>query len=132
MKKILLLLITLQALLLAGFTGVNTAELDALVKKGAPVIDIRTPSEWKEGIIPGAHKIMFFDENGKYDIDKFMAALNKVVSDKNQPFILVCRTASRTKMLGKFLGGEAGYANVKELSGGMMWGWNNQNKPVEK
>ncbi len=132
MKKILLLLITLQALLLAGFKGVNTAELETLMKQGAPVIDIRTPGEWKEGIIPGAHKIMFFDENGKYNLDKFMAQLQKIVKDKKQPFILVCRTASRTKIVGKFLGGEAGYKNVKELSGGMMWGWNNQHKPIEK
>jgi rhodanese-related sulfurtransferase len=132
MKKILLLLITLQALLLADFKGVNSTELETLMKQGAPVIDIRTPGEWKEGVIPGAHKIMFFDENGKYNLDRFMAALNKVVKDKNQPFILVCRTASRTKMVGNFLSKEAGYAHVKELDGGMMWGWNNQHKPIEK
>jgi len=132
MKKIILLLITLQALLLADFKGVNTAELESLVKQGAPVIDIRTPDEWKEGIIPGAHKIMFFDDNGEYDINKFMAALTKVVKDKNQPFILVCRTASRTKVVGQFLGTQAGYTHVKELSGGMMWGWNNLRKPIEK
>jgi rhodanese-related sulfurtransferase len=132
MKKILLLFITLQTFLLAGFTGVNTAELETLMQQGAPVIDIRTPGEWKEGVIPGAHKIMFFDDNGNYNVEKFLGELNKVVKDKNQPFILVCRTASRTKVVGQFLGQQAGYANVKELSGGMMWGWNNLRKPVER
>ncbi len=132
MKKLWLFLMLVPTLIFADFKGVDATELEALVKKGAPVIDIRTPGEWKEGVIPGAHKIMFFDERGQYNIDKFLAELNKVVKDKNQPFILVCRTASRTKMVGKFLANEAGYGKVKELSGGMMWGWNNLHKPIKK
>ncbi len=132
-KKILLLVVMLQALLLADFKGVDTAEAEKLIKSGAPVIDIRTPAEWREtGVIPGAHKIMFFDERGNYDVNQFMSEFTKVVKEKNQPFILVCRTASRTKVVGKFLANQVGYDHVKELSGGMMWGWLNQHKPVEK
>jgi rhodanese-related sulfurtransferase len=131
-KKIIIILLTLQALLLADFKGVDTATLEKMMKEGVPVIDIRTPEEWKEGVIPGAHKIMFFDENGNYDIPKFMHAFTKVVKDKNQPFVLVCRTASRTKMVGIFLANDLGYTKTRELSGGMVWGWNNLHKPVEK
>ncbi len=131
-KRLILTLLMLQAILLADFKGVNTAEAEKLMKQGAPVIDIRTPGEWKEGVIPGSHKIMFFDERGNYDLDKFMGKFTQVVKDKNQPFILVCRTASRTKIVGKFLAGQMGYVQTKELSGGMMWGWLNQNKPVDK
>jgi len=132
MKKIFLLLLTLQALLLADFKSIKTAEFETLVKNGAAIIDIRTPGEWREGVIPGSHKIMFFDEQGNYDINKFMAQFTKVVTDKNAPFILVCRTSSRTKIVGKFLAGEAGYTKVKDLDGGIMWGWLNLNKPVKK
>ncbi len=132
MIKKLLLFIALQGLLLADFQSIDTAKAEELMKKGAPVIDIRTPSEWKEGVIPHSHKIMFFDERGNYDVAKFMEAFTKVVKDKNQPFILVCRTASRTKIVGNFLSKEVGYKEVKDLKGGMMWGWNNLHKPVEK
>ena len=131
-KKLIITLLTLQTLLLADFQGINTAQLEKMVKEGAAIIDIRTPPEWREGVIPGSHKIMFFDERGGYDINKFLSELSKVVKDKETPFILVCRTASRTKIVGQFLADKVGYTNVKELSGGIMWGWNNLHKPIEK
>ena len=133
MKKIIVLLVALQVFLLADFKGVNTAEFETLVKGNAPIIDIRTPGEWQQtGVIPGSHKIVFFDEKGNYDVQKFMSELSKVVTDKNQPFILVCRTASRTKIVGKFLANDMGYTQTKELEGGIMWGWLNLKKPVTK
>jgi len=133
MKKIILLLVALQTLIFADFKDVNTAEMEALVAKNAPIIDIRTPGEWREtGVIPGSHKIVFFDERGNYDVQKFMSEFTKVVTDKNQPFILVCRTASRTKIVGKFLANDMGYTQTKELEGGIIWGWLNLKKPVTK
>ncbi len=132
MKKIFLLLLTLQALVFADFKSVKTAEFEKMVKNGAPIIDIRTPGEWKEGVIPGSHKIMFFDEKGNYDIAKFMEKFTKVVKDKNSPFILVCRTSSRTKVVGKFLANQEGYLKTRDLADGIMWGWANFKKPLEK
>jgi rhodanese-related sulfurtransferase len=123
-KKILILIFTLQAILFANFTGIDAEELKKLQAENAPVIDIRTPGEWKEtGVIPGAHKIMFFDERGNYDVQKFLDALYKIAPDKSKPIILVCRTASRTKIVGDFLSRQVGYKDVKELSGGVMFGW---------
>ncbi len=132
-KRLIILGTLLQSLLLADFQGVKTAELETLIKQNVPVIDIRTPGEWKEtGTIPGSHRIMFYDDRGHYDIQKWMEAFGKVVKDKEQPFVLVCRSASRTKVVGRFLANQMGYKHVKELDGGMMWGWLNSHKPVEK
>ncbi len=123
-KKIAILLITLQMILSADFSGINAEELQKLQAQNVPVIDIRTPGEWKEtGVIPGSHKIMFFDEQGNYDVQKFLDELYKIAPDKNKPIILVCRTASRTKIVGDFLSRQVGYKDVKELSGGVMFGW---------
>lgn len=123
-KKILLLLLSLQVATFAAFTGINAEELKKLQAQNTPVIDIRTPGEWKEtGVIPGAHKIMFFDERGNYHVQKFLDALYKVAPDKNKPVVIVCRTASRTKIVGDFLSKQVGYKDVKELSGGVMFGW---------
>ena len=132
-KKILFALLTLQTFMFADFQGVDAVELLKLQKDGSAVIDIRTPPEWKEtGVIKDSHKLMFFDERGGYNVEKFLEELQKVVKDKNQPFILVCRTASRTKMVGKFLAKDVGYAHVKELSGGIVYGWMKKGKETVK
>ena len=123
-KKILLTLITLQLFAFANFQDIDAKQLETLQANNTPVIDIRTPEEWKEtGVIPGAHKIMFFDEQGNYDVNKFLTALYKVAPDKNKPIIIYCRTASRTKVVGDFLSKQVGYKEVKELNGGIMFGW---------
>lgn len=133
LKKIIVALIALQIALFAEFIDVDAEELVKLQAQNVPVIDIRTPGEWKEtGVIPGAYKITFFDDRGNYNIQDFLAKLSKVVKDKNQPFILVCRTAHRTKTVGNFLSKQAGYKHVKELKGGMMYGWLKEGKKTTK
>lgn len=52
-------------------------------------------------------------------MDKF----TKIIKNKNQPFILVCAHANRTKILGELLSKEYGYKNVYELDGGIKHGW---------
>lgn len=133
LKKVLLAITALQISLFAEFITIGTDEMLELQKQGAPIIDIRTPGEWKQtGVIPGSQKIMFFDERGNYDVDKFMGEFTKVVKDTNQSFVLVCRTASRTKTVGNFLSKQLGYQNTKELGGGIMFGWLNDGRKTEK
>ena len=89
------------------------------LKKDIKIIDIRTPAEWREtGIVKGAHTIMFFDEQGNFDVPKFLAKLNKIVK-KDEQFALICRVGSRTAEISKFLSSQLGY-NVINLGGGMM------------
>ena len=132
-KKILFTILALQVFAFAEFQSIDAKEMLSLHEKGGAIIDIRTPGEWKEtGVIPGTTKIMFFDERGNYDVEKFMSELKKVVKDKNQPIILVCRTASRTKMVGRFLEKDMGYQNTRDLAGGIMFGWINSGKKTVK
>ncbi len=131
-KKILSFIVLLQMALLADFRSIDTATLEKMMKQNVPIIDIRTPAEWREtGVIKGSHKIMFFNDRGGYDIDKWMSQFQKVVKDKNQPFVLVCRTASRTKMVGQFLSTQMGYKYVNDLKGGIMQ-WKRYGKEVVK
>ncbi len=131
MKKILWLIAVLHTFLMADFQGIDSARLEELMKKGVPVIDIRTPGEWREtGVIPGSKLIMFYDYQGRYDIDRWMRAFKKVVKDKHQPFVLVCRTANRTKTVGRFLSRKLGYDKTMELAGGITFGWIAKGKPV--
>ena len=89
------------------------------LKKNIKVIDIRTPAEWREtGIVKGSYTIMFFDEQGNYDVPKFIKALDKVVK-KDEQFALICRVGSRTGMVSEFLSKDMGY-KVINLKGGIM------------
>ena len=106
------------------FKSLSTKEFQQKKAQGFTVIDIRRTDEWEaDGIIEGSHTITFFDEAGQYDLDAFLEAFSKVVTDKEQPFILVCAHASRTKQACHIMGEQLGYENVYELDGGINWGW---------
>lgn len=90
-----------------------------LLASNIKIIDIRTPSEWAEtGIVKGSIPIMFFDERGNYDLANFVKELDKNVK-KGEKFALICRTGSRTQLLGRHLGTQMGY-NVVDLQGGIL------------
>ena len=89
------------------------------LNKNIKIIDIRTPTEWREtGIVNGSYTIMFFDEQGNYDVPKFLKVLDKVVK-KDEQFALICRIGSRTGMVSEFLSKDMGY-KVINLKGGIM------------
>lgn len=91
-----------------------------LVDSKIKIIDIRTPGEWKTtGLVKGSIPIMFFDEQGNYNLDRFLAELNKNVK-KNERFAVICNSGSRSKVLGTYLGNQLGY-NVIDLAGGIQY-----------
>ena len=129
MKKTLSLLL-FPLFLFAQLHDIDIATFETMQKRGVPVIDIRTPGEWKEtGIIPGSHTVTFFHADGRYSVPEFLRALEKLGITKESPFILVCRSASRTRTLGNFLAGKAGFEKVYELEGGIL-NWRAHGKPL--
>ncbi len=123
--KLPLLIALLTSLSLAATLGsVNVKQLKTLQAKGVPVIDIRTPQEWKQtGIIKGAHQMMFFDAQGKDHAQEWMSNLAKITKDKSRPLIIYCAHANRTKAVGNWLVDKLGYTHVYELKGGIEYGW---------
>ncbi|MEJ2499969.1 MAG: rhodanese-like domain-containing protein [Campylobacterales bacterium] len=118
MKKLLILLAFLFGMLHAEV--INEPASKALLEKRIPIVDIRTPGEWKEtGLLKGSIPIMFFDERGGYNVDRFMLELKAKV-DTSKPFALICRTDSRTSMLAPFLAQTFGYT-VYNLQGGILY-----------
>jgi rhodanese-related sulfurtransferase len=122
MKKLLIVLL-LSYTLFAKFSSITAEQLITMQKQGVPVIDIRTPQEWKaRGIIPNAHPIMFFTPKGSADVPNFMFSLGSLIKTKDKPFIIYCAHANRTKRLGKWLD-SLGFKRVYELQGGIENGW---------
>ncbi len=132
MKIILLFICLISLNLYANVDNLSNDELIALQKQGVTVIDIRTPEEWSEtGTIPNSHKIMFFDQQRKARVNEFMLAFEKIVTDKNQSFVLVCRTGSRTKAVTNFLDQKLGYTKTSHLTKGIK-NWIAESHLVEK
>ena len=132
MKKIILLAAFLSVSLFAEFKTVDADTFEKLMAKGYPVIDIRTPQEWQQtGIIKGAHKMMFFTPNGQPDLAGWFFELGHLVKDKNQPVLLYCAHANRSKVLGEGLE-QMGFKHVYELKGGIENGWIKAGKKTVK
>lgn len=118
MKKIIL---TLMLLTVSVFAEVKNEFISKeLLKQNIPIVDIRTPGEWRQtGLLKGAVPIMFWDARGNYDARKFVNELNKKI-DTTKPFALICHTGSRTSIVAPWLAKEFGY-KVINLKGGMEY-----------
>jgi rhodanese-related sulfurtransferase len=115
LKKIALSLLLVSASLFAAITNEEASE--KLISSNVPIVDIRTPGEWKEtGLLKGSIPIMLFDEKGNYDLKDFLEKLNKVVDTKKQ-FAIICRTGSRTSILAPFLSQKLNYDVINIKSG---------------
>jgi rhodanese-related sulfurtransferase len=118
MKKILLMSFLLSLSLYAKV--INASVSQEILDSKIPIVDIRTPQEWKEtGLLKGSIPIMFFDEKGNYDLKLFLAQLNKAV-DTTKEFAIICRTGSRTRILANFLSMKMNYT-VTNLQNGIVF-----------
>lgn len=118
MKKFFLTIFILSVSLFASIK--NQEATYELLSSNIPIVDIRTPGEWKEtGLLKGSIPIMLFDEKGNYDLKDFLDKLNASV-DTKKPFALICRTGSRTKILAQFLSQKLGY-DVINLKSGIVY-----------
>jgi len=117
MKKILFGLLFASTMMMAELQHVWATP--DFADKNVKIIDIRTPSEWKEtGIVKGSYTIMFFDEKGNFNVENFLKQLDMAVK-KDEQFALICRVGSRTGMVSEFLSEKLGY-KVINLKGGIM------------
>ncbi len=118
MQKWLLIWVFTTLSLMADYTAqpIDQPLVDSKIK----IIDIRTPTEWNTtGLVKGSIPIMFFDDQGGYDMEGFLQKLNQVVTSKER-FALICNSGNRSKVVGKFLGEKMGY-NVIDLQGGVQY-----------
>lgn len=86
--------------------GGSSTDYRALIDKGAVIIDVRTPAEFKEGHIPGSRNIPL-DQIGSKSAELKRAG---------KPVITVCRSGSRSGMAKAKLG-----ASGVEVYNGGSW-----------
>jgi rhodanese-related sulfurtransferase len=80
-----------------------------LTTNDAVIIDVRTPEEWEEGIIPGAKLLNIFDAHA------FMAGISEM--DKTRGYYVYCRSGGRSGQACQIMETQ-GFKNVFNLNGG--------------
>lgn len=92
---------------------VTMEELEKMQKKGAIILDVRSPQEYKEGHIKDALLIPEYELMVKYE---------KELRNKEQPIVVYCSSGRRSKKAQKELE-KLGYSNVYNLYNGFQNYW---------
>ena len=95
-----------------GYKNAPIAQLSKIQKENkAIVIDVRTPDEWKEGVIDGA--TLFIDYKGN-------AFEQKIANlDKSKTYIVYCRSGGRSAGASDLMA-KNGFNKVINMEGGIM------------
>lgn len=103
----------------AQFSEIDIQQMKALMDADAIVIDIRTPGEWKQtGIVEGSIPIMFFNEKRQPLTESWLKQASEYVTPDKQ-LVLICRTGSRTRLVGNYLVKQQGFQQVYSVDGGI-------------
>ncbi len=111
-----------------GYSNINNAQLEQMIKKGVTLIDIRREEEWKQtGIVKGSHTITFFTQTGRIN-PNFMSEFTALVKP-DQPVALICRTGNRTRAASQAITRQLGYKKVYNVTHGIK-GWIEEKRAV--
>lgn len=119
MKKITRITLFLFSLLVYSCTNgqslspnLNPSDFQKKMKDlpNAPIIDVRTPDEFKAGHLQNAINMNINDENFSQQISKL---------DKNKPVLVYCLSGSRSAYAARSMR-SVGFKEIYDLSGGMI------------
>ena len=103
----------------ADVSEIDNTALARLLASGVPVIDIRTPEEWRRtGIIEGSHLQTFFDREGRYDARAWLSAIEAIAA-ADQPVVLICHSGGRSGAVSRLLADRFHYRNVYDVPAGI-------------
>ncbi len=97
---------------------ITDAKLRERIERGDDIqlVDVRTGREYGDGHLPGAVSIPITELSGRVD-----------ELDPQRPTVLICRTAHRS-VGGVRLLEERGFADVRQLAGGMQSWWRSEGR----
>lgn len=127
MKKNISLLLLLMMLSFAAaaqtIKQLNPSDYDKKLaeKKGATLLDVRTPEEYASGHLANATLLDYYSSDFKTRAAKL---------DKTKPVFVYCKAGSRSNGAANILS-ELGFKEIYDLSGGIM-AWKQSNKLVVK
>ena len=117
-----LLLGAAASLARAEIVNIGNDELKALLKQGAPVVDVRTAGEWRQtGVVKGSRLITLFDEQGRADAVAWGRQVDKVAA-ADKPVILICRSGNRSSQAAQILEKAGHKGTIYNVKAGIS-GW---------
>lgn len=94
-----------------NYKNVNSAEFEAgMNAENSVILDVRTPGEWYEGVIPGALLINVMDPG-------FADQVNEL--DRSKAYYVYCRSGNRSGMVAGFMA-QRGFGELYNLADGIM------------
>jgi rhodanese-related sulfurtransferase len=100
---------------------VTVNQFKDLIATEGTLLDVRTPEEWAEGIIPNAEKINYHGGDFESQIEKL---------DKTKPVFIYCRSGRRSANAANVLKGK-GFVKIYNLDDGII-GWVNEGQEITK
>ncbi len=96
-----------------GVVNVSVSDVKTEMTEGEiQLLDVRTPEEWSNGVIKGAEKINFYDDNFEATV------ANKI--DMNKPVYVYCKSGGRSLQASELLV-KKGYKVYNMLGGYDQW-----------
>ena len=113
-----------------AYSNIGNRDVRNLLQQGVKLFDIRRQDEWKQtGVVEGSIQTTAFDNRGRFQ-QSFLDELARQV-DKNEEFMIICRTGNRTAALANWLSTRGGYSKVHNVRDGIT-DWIDEGLPVQK
>lgn len=116
MIKVLIVMFFATSMAMAKYISVDI-DKSVMSDNSIQIIDIRTPNEWKQGVLKGAILVNLTDNNGEFN-EKFLENIKEKI-DPNKKIAIICRSGVRSLRASELLV-QNGYKDVINLSGGMI------------
>lgn len=116
MIKVLIVMFFATSMAMAKYISVDI-DKSVMSDNSIQIIDIRTPNEWKQGVLKGAILVNLTDNNGEFN-EKFLGNIKEKI-DPNKKIAIICRSGVRSLRASELLV-QNGYKDVINLSGGMI------------
>lgn len=100
---------------------VTVNQFKDLIATEGTLLDVRTPEEWAEGVIPNAEKINYHGGDFESQIEKL---------DKTKPVFIYCRSGRRSANAANVLKGK-GFTKIYNLNGGILDWINSGNETIK-
>ena len=116
MIKVLIVMFFATSMAMAKYISIDI-DKSVMSDNSIQIIDIRTPNEWKQGVLKGAILVNLTDNNGEFN-EKFLENIKEKI-DPNKKIAIICRSGVRSLRASELLI-QNGYKDVINLSGGML------------
>ena len=131
MKKLIIIFLLFSKTVFSDVKNINNEELKHLLKKGVPLVDIRTEKEWsKTGIIKNSLLVSMINQKGRYSFEDWSKRFSSVKL-KNNSAILICAVGGRSDYLAKLVVSRNKNIVIYNVKKG-IYNWIADNNPIVK